>query len=109
MQPVKFFIAIALMIFLTGCSSPSANQSSGLPSVDGRAVAASNEEITIRTSDGERKFQVRDEDVSAIDPVHIQSHVGVATLGFRIYYRNINGQDYAISVEEIKASTLGFD
>ncbi|MFP5451402.1 MAG: hypothetical protein ACLGG9_06575 [Thermoleophilia bacterium] len=87
-----------------------ASQATGsLVTVDGRAVSATDQELVLRTADGERTFQIREDDLQAVDPAHFESHVGVATLGFRIHYVSEGGIDYAVSTEEIKGSTLGFD
>ncbi|WP_104044493.1 hypothetical protein [Arthrobacter sp. ZGTC412] len=120
-------------VLLTGCNSPadttpnsapaasaSANTSasadtsavagtSGLQQVDGRGVSASDTELVLRTAQGERTFQIKEEDLQAIDPAHYNSHVGVPSLGFRVYYRTEGGVDRVVSVEEIEGSTLGFD
>lgn len=77
--------------------------------VDGRPVSASGTELILRTADEQLTFQIRPEDLEAIDPAHINSHVGVETLGFRAYYMTEAGIDYVVSVEEINGSTLGFD
>lgn len=77
--------------------------------VEGRAVSASNSELLLRTADGEMTFSIREEDVRAIDPEHIQSHAGIESIGFKVFYRTIDGVNYVVSVEEIDGSTLGFD
>lgn len=77
--------------------------------IEGRSVSAGPGEIVLRTAEGERTFLVRDEDRAAVDPDHFASHAGVATLGFRVFYRTDAASDYAVSVEEIPGSTLGFD
>lgn len=82
---------------------------SALLTMDGRGVSASNEEIVLRTPGGEWTFKVRPEDVVAVDPDHFNSHIGVDTIGYRIFYVTENGVDYAVSVEEIDGTTLGFD
>lgn len=111
---------------LSGCSaaSPESDTSSGssseespaaeepastLMEVEGRAVSASDTELVLRTADSELTFQIREEDVRAIDPEHIRSHLGIASIGFRAFYRNIDGVDYVVSIEEIDGTTLGFD
>lgn len=83
--------------------------SDGLRQVDGRAVSANDAEVVLRTADGERTFKVKPEDVGGVGPEHVQSHVGIPTLGFRIYYRTESDVEYAVSAEEIPASGLGFD
>ena len=102
------------VLILTGCggSSPAASPSasaSGITQLDGRAVSVDSKELVMRTADGERTFAIKPEDESAVGPEHIQSHMGIDTLGFRVYYVSKDGKDYAVSVEEIKGSTLGFD
>lgn len=89
--------------------SPEEDASGGLVEVQGRAISASDTELILRTADGELTFQIREEDVRAIDPEHIQSHAGIESIGFKVFYRNIDGVDYVVSVEEIDGSTLGFD
>jgi len=101
---------------VAGCSAPAEEPEpvaveapSSLQQVDGRAVSASETELVLRTADTEYTFAIKSEDVEAVDPAHITSHIGVETLGFRVFYRNEGGVDYVVSVEEIKGSTLGFD
>jgi hypothetical protein len=89
--------------------SPEEETSVGLIEVQGRAISASDTELILRTADAELTFQIREEDVRAIDPEHIQSHAGIESIGFKVFYRNIDGVDYVVSVEEIDGSTLGFD
>jgi hypothetical protein len=107
--------SLAVIGTLSGCALSDApagdetSQSSSLASVDGRGVSASETELVIRTADGERVFQVKPEDVGAVDPDHFNSHVGVATLAYRIYFREEGGVEYAVSVEEIDGTTLDFD
>lgn len=82
---------------------------SALQEVQGRSVSGSDTEIVLRTADGERTFLVREEDRAAVDPEHFVSHAGVPTLGFTVFYVTEADGDYAVSVEEIAGSTLGFD
>lgn len=82
---------------------------SALIELEGRAVSASDTELVLRTAAGEQTFQIRNEDLRAIDPDHIRSHLGIASIGFRVFSRNIDGVDYVVSIEEIDGSTLGFD
>lgn len=114
-------------VLLTGCNSPADTApgsapaasasagtgavagANGLQQVDGRGVSASDTELVLRTAEGERTFQIKEEDLQAIDPAHYNSHVGVPSLGFRVYYRTEGGVDRVVSVEEIAGSTLGFD
>ncbi|WP_461188459.1 hypothetical protein [Arthrobacter sp. Z4-13] len=114
-------------VLLAGCSSPAGTApdsapavnasagtsavagANGLQQVDGRGVSASDTELVLRTAEGERTFQIKEEDLEAIDPKHFNSHVGVPSLGFRVYYRTEGGVDRVVSVEEIEGSTLGFD
>jgi hypothetical protein len=107
------------MLLVVGCGSSddqpaaaataTATAPGGLATVEGRAVSGNSTQIVLRTADGERTFGIAPEDVQAVDPTHFVSHVGVPTLGFRIYYRSEGGVDYAVSAEEIAGSTLGFD
>lgn len=93
----------------TQTSETEAGAPSPLIEVEGRAVSATDSELIFRTIDSELTFQIREEDVRAIDPKHIQSHLGVKSIGFRAFYRNIDGVDYVVSIEEIDGSTLGFE
>ena len=116
------FATLCVTLMLSGCAAssetpePAADQSqeetseaSSLTEVLGRAVSASDTELILRTESGEMTFAIREEDVRAIDPEHIQSHAGIESIGFKVFYRNIDGVDYVVSVEEIDGSTLGFD
>jgi hypothetical protein len=108
-------VAVFSSLVITGCAQTevaeptSSGVSSGLQQVEGRAVSASDTELVLRTADSEYTFSIKPEDLAAIDPAHINSHIGVETLGFRVFYRNEGGVDYVVSVQEIKGSTLGFD
>jgi hypothetical protein len=116
------FATLSVTLMLSGCGAssvtpePTADQSqeetseaSALTEILGRAVSASDTELILRTESGEMTFAIREEDVRAIDPEHIQSHAGIESIGFKVFYRNIDGVDYVVSVEEIDGSTLGFD
>lgn len=108
-------IAVFSSLMIAGCAQTeeaepaSSETSSGLQQVEGRAVSASDTELVLRTADSEYTFSIKPEDLAAVDPGHINSHIGVETLGFRVFYRNEGGVDYVVSVQEIKGSTLGFD
>ncbi len=82
---------------------------SALLTMDGRGVSATNEAIVLRTPGGEWTFKIRPEDVVAVDPDHFNSHIGVDTIGYRVFYVTEGGVDYAVSIEEIDGPTLGFD
>lgn len=115
----RVILAVAALILsatlLVACGGGSDEQpaaaapSGDLQEIEGRAVSADPGEIVLRTAEGERTFIVREEDRAAVDPDHFASHAGVATLGFRVFYATDAGSDYAVSVEEIAGSTLGFD
>lgn len=102
-------------VLLSSCGaegpSPAASSASasGLASVDGRAEKVNSKELVLRTANGTKTFKIRPEDEAAVGPEHVESHMGIATIGFKVYYVTENGVDYAVSVEEIKGDTLGFD
>lgn len=108
-------VAVFSSLAITGCAQPeeaapaASEVSAGLEQVEGRAVSASDTELVLRTADLEYTFSIKPEDLEAVDPEHINSHIGVETLGFRVFFRNESGIDYVVSVQEIKGSTLGFD
>ncbi len=108
-------LAALLSVFvLAACGGSSSSNDDGasggeLLTVEGRSVSATPDEIVLRTADGDRTFQVTAEDRPAVDPEHFESHAGVETLGFRIFYRTEGETDYAVSAEEIPGSTLGFE
>ncbi len=122
-RPARFAVTaaaiITLLLVVAACggggdsaattSADTAAGASSIQQMDGRGVSATNEELVLRTAGGEWTFKIRPEDVAAVDPDHFNSHVGVPTLGFRVFYVSQDGADYAVSVEEIKASSLGFD
>jgi hypothetical protein len=85
------------------------DEGTGLQQVVGRGVSADDTALVLRTADGEKTFQIRAEDLQAVDPEHFNSHVGVDSLGYRIYFISEGGVDYAVSVEEVDGSELGFD
>lgn len=102
------------MFLLAGCSTPppedpASSSEQGLRSVDGRGVSASETELVLRTADGDQAFQIREQDVQAVDPAHFSSHIGIESLGFRVYFVSEGNATYAVSVEEIDGATLGFD
>ena len=117
------FVTLTVALALSGCATtqeaepaPTPEQTqteqeapSALVEIQGRAISATDEQLVLRTADGEMTFAIREEDVRAIDPKHIQSHAGIESIGFKVFYRNIEGVDYVVSVEEIDGSTLGFD
>lgn len=105
-----------LAILLAACgsggekpSAPAKADPSAIQQVDGRAVSATEAQLVLRTADRERTFQIQPEDLAAVDPGHFSSHVGIPTLGFRIFFRSEGGVEYAVSAEEIAGSGLGFD
>ena len=117
------FATLTIALALSGCTSSQEVESAPTPEqtqteqeapselveIQGRAISATNEQLVLRTADGDMTFAIREEDVRAIDPKHIQSHAGIESIGFKVFYRNIEGVDYVVSVEEIDGSTLGFD
>ena len=118
--PAGIVVLVSAVFLLAGCASGSdedqvasqeqeQEQEQSLGSVEGRGVSASDKELVLRTADGEQSFQVREQDVLAVDPDHFNSHVGVARLGYRVYFITEGNINYAVSVEEIDGSTLGFD
>lgn len=116
--PAGIVVLVSAVFLLAGCASGSdedqgasseQGQEQSLGSVEGRGVSASDKELVLRTADGEQSFQVREQDVLAVDPDHFNSHVGVARLGYRVYFITEGNINYAVSVEEIDGSTLGFD
>ncbi|NQU37826.1 MAG: hypothetical protein HQ526_09575 [Actinobacteria bacterium] len=101
-------------LLLSGCgaegASPAASSASasGLASVDGRAEKVNSKEIVLRTVNGTQTFKIRPEDEAGVGPEHVESHMGIPSIGFKVYYVTDNGVDYAVSAEEIKGDTLGF-
>lgn len=91
-------------------STPEAAQggTSALLTMDGRGVSATNEELVLETPGGQWTFKIRPEDLAAVDVEHYNSHVGVPDIAFRVFFVTQDGVDYAVSVEHIEASTLGF-
>jgi len=82
--------------------------SSALLQMDGRGLSATNEELVLETPGGTWNFKIRPEDLAAVDVEHFNSHVNVPDVAFRVFYVTEGGVDYAVSVEHIDASTLGF-
>ncbi|MCW2960134.1 MAG: hypothetical protein JWM90_521 [Thermoleophilia bacterium] len=81
---------------------------SALKTLVGRAVRASESEVVIEGQDGEDvTFTVLAEDAQAVDPGHVQSHVGVPGLAFRVSFYERDGERFAIGAEEVSASELG--
>ena len=112
--------AIAMMVLVVGaCGGGGDAGEAGTPAaanagaeamkqLDGRGVSATDEELILSTPGGEWTFKIRPEDVAAIDPAHVNSHAAVPEIGFRVFYVTQDGVDYAVSVEEIDATSLGF-
>jgi hypothetical protein len=92
----------------TAAAEAAGGASSALLTMDGRAVSATDEEVVLETASGQWTFKIRPEDLAAVDVEHIDSHVGVPDEAFRVFYVTQDGVDYAVSVEHIDASTLGF-
>lgn len=65
---------------------PEQTQAPNLPNVDGYLLSASTESVVLLTADGEQTFSVDEQDAPAVGIEHLQSHAGVHTLGFRVYY-----------------------
>ncbi len=89
-------------------AAPADGASSALLQMDGRGLSATNEELVLETPGGQWTFKIRPEDLAAVDVEHFNSHVGVPDVAFRVFYVTEDGVDYAVSVEHIDASTLGF-
>ena len=66
--------------------TPEQTQAPNLPTVDGYLLSASTEQVVLLTADGEQTFIVDEQDAPALGIEHMQSHAGVNTLGFRVYY-----------------------
>lgn len=118
-NPMTLLVALTMVLVLSACggsgggdSSTAAAEGAGaaatMKQMDGRGVSASDQELVLSTPGGEWTFKIRPEDVAAIDPEHVNSHIGVPDVGFRVFYITQDGVDYAVSVEHIDASTLGF-
>jgi hypothetical protein len=116
--PLVLVAMITLILTVSACggggdgaSTTTADAGAGstaMQQMDGRGVSATDDELVLRTAGGEWTFKIRPEDVAAVDPEHFNSHVDVPTIGFRVFYVTQDGVDYAVSVEEIDASSLGF-
>ena len=119
--PRRLISAIAIVgvvtcgaLAITGCGNEvtraaESAASAGIPSIDGRGVSVTDSELVLRTADGDRTFAIRAEDVNAVGPEHIESHLGIESIGFKVYFITEDGVDYAVSVEEVDGSALGFD
>lgn len=118
-NPLPVLVALTMVLVLAACggsdgggtttaAAEGSAAASAMKQMDGRGVSATEEELVLSTPGGEWTFKIRPEDVAAVDPEHVNSHASVPEIGFRVFYITLDGVDYAVSVEEIDASSLGF-
>lgn len=86
--------------------TPNDTQAPNLPSVDGYLVSATDTEVVLTTADGEQKFAVAEQDAPALGIEHLQSHAGINTLGFRVYYQEQGDQRFVKQAVEIPPPPL---
>jgi hypothetical protein len=81
--------------------TPGQPQAPNLPSLDGYLISATESEVVLKTADGDQKLAVAEQDVPQIGIEHLQSHAGINTLGFRVYYTEQDGKRYVKQAVEI--------
>lgn len=86
--------------------TPQQAQEPSLPSVDGYLVSATAEGVLLKTRDGDQTFAVAEQDLATIGIEHMQSHAGIQTLGFRVFYEERDGQRFIKQAMEIPPPSL---
>ena len=86
--------------------TPGQTQAPNLPSVDGYLLYATNEKVVLLTADGEQTFAVSDQDAPELGIEHLQSHAGIDTLGFRVYYEQQGTRRFVKQAAEIPPPSL---
>ena len=81
--------------------NPGEPQDPNLESIDGYLISASETAVVLHTADGEQTFAVAQEDVPQLGIGHLQSHAGIQTLGFRVFYAEEDGQRFVKAAQEI--------
>lgn len=73
----------------------------------GRVQSVSNTKLVLEDSDGtEISFKIRKDDLASVNPPHVKSHIDVPEIAFRIYYREIDGERYALAADETSSEGL---
>jgi hypothetical protein len=72
-----------------------------LPTVDGYLVSATASEVVLKTAVGELTLAVDAQDAPLLGIEHLQSHAGLTTLGFRVYYQQRGSQRFIKRAFEI--------
>ncbi len=72
-----------------------------LPTVDGYLVSASLTGVVLNTADGELTLAVDEQDAPLLGIEHLQSHAGLTSLGFRVYYQQRGDQRFIKRAFEI--------
>jgi len=95
----------------SGSSGAASTQTSAEPeavaSIIGQPLSASAQQLKMRTAEGSRTFLIRPEDLASVEPEHVGSHVGVTDIAFRIYYEEVDGQEFAVGSEEVSVDEMG--
>jgi hypothetical protein len=86
--------------------TPGQAQEPNLPTIDGYLISASETAVVLETADGEQTFSVAPEDAPQIGIEHLQSHAGINTLGFRVYYTERDGNRFVKQAVEIPPPAL---
>lgn len=86
--------------------TPSQQRAPNLPSIDGYLISASSAGVVLKTAEGELTFVVDEQDAPQLGLEHLQSHAGLATLGFRVYYRQKGDQRLVKQAVEIPPPPL---
>jgi hypothetical protein len=84
-------------------AAPESSDATALPSADGILVRVTQRRIALRTIEGDAVFFVAAADRPALGIEHMQSHMGVPSIGFRIYYERRGEKYFARAAEEIPA------
>lgn len=77
-----------------------------LPSIDGYLISASTDGVVMLTAEGEQTLLVDEQDVPALGLEHMQSHAGINTLGFRVFYEQRGNRRFAKQAREIPPPAL---
>lgn len=87
--------------------SPNQPDVLNLPTVDGYLISASTTGVVLNTADGELTLAVDEQDAPLLGIEHLQSHAGLTSLGFRVYYEQRGDRRFIKRAFEIAPPSFG--
>ena len=82
-------------------ATPEAADASATPSVDGYLISVNQRRLVLRTQQGEETFRISLADLPTLGLPHLQSHAGITSIGFRVFYQQIGGKRFVKGAVEI--------